>query len=70
MSGLIQIKCQKDLLTTTDNLSQQEDTDLVGTDLAGTKIAHHPEIDPKKYQELDLYPEVTHIQAELVSKMW
>ena len=68
MSGLIQIKCQKDLLTTIDNLSHREDIDLVGTDLAATKIAHHPEIEPKKYLELDLYREVTHIQAGPVFK--
>ena len=69
MSASIPIKCQKDLLTTIDNLSHREDIDLDGTDLADTKIAHHPETEyPKKYPELDLYLEVTHIPAGQASK--
>jgi len=70
MSGLIQIKCQKDLLTTIDTLSHREDIDLAGTDLAGTKIAHHPETEHlKKYPELDLYLEVTRTPAGQGYKM-
>ena len=70
MSGLIPIKCQKDLLITIDNLSHREDIDLDGTDLAATKIAHHPETEqhPKKYPGLGPYLEVTRIPAGLVFK--
>ena len=72
MSGLIPIKCQKDPLITIDTLSRPEDINLDGTDLAITKIAHHPEIGQKikikKSPELDLYREVTHILAGPVCK--
>lgn len=71
MSGLIRIKCQKDLLTTIDIPSHPEDIDLDGTDPAATKIAHHPEAELlQKYPELDRYLEVTPTPEGLVCKTW
>ena len=71
MSGLIRIKCQRDLPITIDITSHPEDIDLDGTDPADTKIAHHPETELlQKYPELDHYLEVTPTPVGLVCKTW
>lgn len=71
MSGLIQIKCQRDLLITIDILSHPEDIDLDATDQAATKIAHHPGTERlQKYPEQDPYLEVTPTPGGLVCKTW
>jgi len=71
MSGLIQIKCQKDLLTTIDIPSHPEDIDLDGTDQAAIKIAHHPGTEHlQKYPEPGPYLEVTPTPGEQVCKTW